>query len=63
MGEAMNFHTVVEAAKRRNETAIGYRLKRDAHDQAKAYGVAVNPSKQASVTFSEGDRVIVLAES
>ena len=62
-GEAMNFHTVVEAAKRRNETAIGYRLKRDAHDQAKAYGVAVNPSKQAAVTFSEGDRVIVLAES
>ena len=63
MGEAMTFHTVVEAAKRKNETAIGYRLKRDAHDQGKAYGVAVNPSKAASVTFAEGDRVIVLAES
>jgi ion channel POLLUX/CASTOR len=63
MGEAMNFHTVVEAAKRKNETAIGFRLKRDAHDQGKAYGVAVNPSKRAEVTFTEGDKVIVLAES
>ncbi len=63
MGEAMTFHTVVEAAKQKSETAIGYRLKRDAHDQAKAYGVAVNPSKKASVTFADGDRVIVLAEN
>ncbi len=63
MGEAMTFHTVVEAAKRRNETAIGFRLKRDAHDQSKAYGVAVNPSKRANVTFTEGDKVIVLAEN
>jgi voltage-gated potassium channel Kch len=63
MGEAMSFSTVVEAAKRRNETAIGYRLKRDARDKAKAYGVAVNPSKKANVTFTEGDRVIVLAEN
>lgn len=63
MGEAMTFHTIVEAAKRKNETAIGYRLKRDAHDQGKAYGVAVNPSKKASVTFADGDRVIVLAEN
>ncbi len=63
MGEAFNFHTVVEAAKRRNETAIGYRLKIDARDQAKAYGVRVNPNKKESVTFNEGDKIIVLAES
>ncbi len=63
MGESFNFHTIVEAAKRKNETAIGYRLKKDAHDQSKAYGVAVNPSKQATVTFVDGDKVIVLAEN
>lgn len=62
-GVDMTFHTVVEAARRRNETAIGYRLKRDARDQAKAYGVVVNPSKTRKVSFSDGDKIIVLAES
>ena len=62
-GRALNFYTVVEAARQRNEVAIGYRLKRDAHDAAKSYGVVVNPDKSKKITFDAGDKVIVLAES
>ena len=36
---------------------------RDARDAGKAYGVVVNPDKSAAVTFAEGDRLVVLAES
>lgn len=62
-GQPLNFYTVVQAARQRGEVAIGYRLKRDAHDAAKSYGVAVNPDKSNSVAFEKGDKVIVLAES
>ncbi|MBC7264056.1 MAG: potassium transporter TrkA [Chloroflexi bacterium] len=58
---ALNFYTVVEAARRRSEVALGYWLHAHANDAAKAYGVVLNPDKSAPVTFSEGDRIIVLA--
>jgi voltage-gated potassium channel Kch len=62
LGEPLNFYTVVEAARQRNEVAIGYRLLRHANDATKAYGVVVNPNKSESVTFSEWDRIVVLAD-
>jgi len=62
-GTPVNFYTVVQAARRRNEVAIGYRLGNDAHDAAKSYGVVVNPDKSNQVTFAEGDKVVVIAES
>lgn len=61
LGTPVNFYTVVESARRRQEAAIGYRLKAESGDAARAYGVHVNPRKSEVVTFSEGDRVIVLA--
>lgn len=61
-GEA-DFYTVLEAARRRGETAIGYRIAADAQDADKAYGVVVNPGKAGRLTFRPGDKVIVLAES
>jgi voltage-gated potassium channel Kch len=61
-GVPVSFFTVVEAARRRGETAIGYRLQALVDDQSRAFGVVVNPRKSAPVTFSEGDRVIVVAE-
>lgn len=61
-GREVNFYTVVEAARRRGHTAIGYRLSAHLKDAAKAYGVAVNPKKSEKVTFGKGDWVIVLAE-
>jgi voltage-gated potassium channel Kch len=61
-GVAVSFATVVEAARRRGETAIGYRLLAWGTDPRRSYGVAVNPDKSAAVTFSPEDRVIVLAQ-
>jgi hypothetical protein len=59
--EPVNFYTLVEAACRRGETAIGYRLSREA-SQPPSYGVHTNPQKSKLVTFAEGDKIIVLAE-
>ncbi len=62
-GVAVLFYTVVEAARRRGEVAIGYRLSALESDEKHAYGVVVNPSKSAAVTFAPNDQVIVLAEN
>ena len=62
LGQAVNFYTVVEAARRRGEVAIGYRVAAEAGHAEKFYGVRVNPTKSKPVTFAEGDRIIVLAE-
>ncbi len=59
----VNFYTVLEAARRRGEVAIGYRMKRDAHEASKAYGVKVNPRKSDKVTFSAQDKIVVIAEN
>ncbi len=61
-GRPMAFDTVVEAARRRGQTAFGYRLQAQAGDAGRAYGVVVNPRKSDSVTFAPGDKVVVLAE-
>ncbi len=62
LGEAVNFYTVVEAARQRGETALGYRLHAYANESTRAYGVSVNPDKSAAIAFAERDRIIVLAE-
>src|SRR5512138_939511 len=61
-GEPVNFYTVVEAARRRGETALGYRLLSEAKDAEKSYGVHTNPRKSEQVTFSPDDKIIVIAE-
>ena len=62
-GRPVNFYTVLEAARRRNETAIGYRVVSQAKAAEKSYGVHTNPKKSESVTFGPEDKVIVLAEN
>ena len=62
-GTAVNFYTVTEAARRRGEVAIGYRLQADANSVEKSYGVTLNPAKSQPVTYGPQDRIIVLAES
>jgi len=62
-GTSVNFYTVVEAARRRGETALGYRIISEASNAGKAYGVHTNPKKSETVTFSRGDRVIAIAEN
>ncbi|HOG45388.1 MAG TPA: potassium transporter TrkA, partial [Anaerolineae bacterium] len=61
-GRPVNFYTVVEAAARRGEVAVGYRLRAQAADATQSYGVHLNPIKSEMITFAEGDRIIVLAE-
>ncbi|MEP6481014.1 MAG: hypothetical protein ABJA94_03295 [Rhodoglobus sp.] len=60
-GTTMNFYTVLESARLRGETAIGYRIAADARDSSLSYGVALNPRKTDEITFAPGDRIITLA--
>jgi voltage-gated potassium channel Kch len=60
-GRQVAFHTVVEAARRRGESALGYRIHAQAQEPPD-HGVMLNPDKRRPVSFREGDRVIVLAE-
>lgn len=59
----VNFYTVVEAARQRGESAIGYRRKADANNIARSYGVVINPPKDQLIEFQPQDAIIVLAES
>jgi voltage-gated potassium channel Kch len=61
-GRPVTFATVVEAARRRGEVAIGYRHAATATNPTAAYGVVINPAKAATATFAPADRVVVLAE-
>ena len=57
--QPVDFFTVVEAARRRGEVAIGYDIAgKDGRRAPK-----LNPKKSDRVTFAAGDRVIVLADS
>ncbi|MES2941922.1 MAG: hypothetical protein V4772_03520, partial [Pseudomonadota bacterium] len=51
-----------EAARRRGETALGYRLVSEANAMGKSYGVHTNPKKSEEVTFSAEDKIIVIAQ-
>ncbi|WKZ47208.1 MAG: NAD-binding protein [Anaerolineales bacterium] len=62
LDEPVNFYTVTEAARRRGQTAIGYRIAAQSKDAGKSYGVRTNPRKSQAVVFSSSDKVIVIAE-
>jgi ion channel POLLUX/CASTOR len=51
-----NFYTVISAASRRGETALGYRKSSGPNR------IFINPTKSDPVSFGEVDRIIVLAE-
>jgi hypothetical protein len=62
-GTPVNFYTIVEAARRRGEVAMGYAQRREENLNPKnPSGVVVNPKKSEPVTYQPGDRIIVLAE-
>lgn len=61
-GVEVDFYTVTEAARRRGEIALGYKIAVKAHEASEAYGVVVNPDKSAKLKFSAEDRLIVVAE-
>jgi Trk K+ transport system NAD-binding subunit len=60
---SVDFYTILEAARRRGETAIGYRLAAWSGQAGRGYGVVLNPRKPDPIVLGEADRVIVLAEN
>lgn len=60
-GASVDFYTVAEAARRRGETAIGFRVAAHAKSAEHHYGINVNPPKALKRSFGHGDRIIVLA--
>jgi voltage-gated potassium channel Kch len=62
LGRETSFATVVEAARRRDEAAIGLRFAHSSHDPEASYGVVVNPAKSRRFTPEPDDRIVVLAE-
>lgn len=61
-GVPVNFYTLCESAARKGEIALGYRINEFSHNSEKAYGVVVNPKKSEIVTFTDKDKLIVIAE-
>jgi hypothetical protein len=61
-GVPTTYATVVDAARRRGETAIGYRDSRLADDVASRFGVVLNPPKTRELVLTGADRVIVIAD-
>ena len=59
----VSFATVQAAAQGRSEVAIGYRKAAQATDAGAAYGIVLNPQRDARVRFVTGDRVVVVADS
>lgn len=66
LGRPVNFYTIMESARQRNQIAIGYKLSshknRNKQEGMLAYGVIVNPKKSSQIFFSEGDKIIVLSD-
>jgi hypothetical protein len=62
LGVPVNFYTVIEAARRRNEVAIGYREKAKSNSAEQQYGVTLNPPKSRQIAFDAKDSIVVLAE-
>lgn len=58
----VNFYTLIEAASRKNETAIGYRITEKAFNVDEQYGIVVNPVKSETIEFRHEDKLIVFAE-
>jgi voltage-gated potassium channel Kch len=63
VGQQIQFATLVEAARRKGEIAIGYRIEAHHSDASRAFGVVLNPAKSTPVTFEGYDRVIVVANA
>ena len=61
-GLEVNYYTLVEAAKRKNEIVIGYVIAAEQKDAQKDYGIYINPAKSTVVSLGEKDGLIVIAE-
>jgi hypothetical protein len=61
-GVEIDMHVLIEAAVRRSETVLGYRVKAQAKNYEANFGINLNPIKSDKFTLQADDMVIVLAE-
>ena len=59
---SMNYATLVEAARRRGEIAIGYRRIADAGDRRANFGIMLNVNKNMVIEVDPADQLIVVAK-
>ncbi len=57
-----DFYQVIKATTEQKEIAFGYILSKHADNPNKNYGVVLNPNKSEKINFSEGDKIIMIAE-
>ncbi len=60
-GVPTNYQTIVEAARAKGESALGFRVAAQAQEPP-TYGIVLNPDKATQVAIRPSDSVIVLAE-
>lgn len=60
--EPVSFYTLMKAAQKRREVAIGYRCSTEGTQDCRGYGIVLNPPKLVPMQFSERDRLIVIGE-
>ncbi len=60
MDREVDYYTVLEAAIRRDEIAIGYRIGALGRDPKKGFGVVVNPKKHQKVKLGPNDQIVVM---
>ena len=61
-GVEVNFATIALAARKRNEIALGWRRFIEVTQEHPHHGVILNPKYNQKVSFSDGDRIVVIAE-
>lgn len=57
-----DFYSVIKATTKKKEIAFGYILSKHTDNPNKNYGVVLNPNKSEKIQFSEGDKIIMIAE-
>ncbi|MCL4416661.1 MAG: potassium transporter TrkA [Actinobacteria bacterium] len=62
IGEPVNFYTILEAAGRKNDLAIGFRIAAEENFEEKNFGIYINPDKSSLFEFTEDDSLILLSE-
>jgi len=58
----VSFHSILEAAQKQNEIAIGYCIKTKGNETKKQFDVILNPSKSQLIDLAADDRIIVVAK-
>ena len=62
MDERINFATIIAAAYKKHHIAIGYRIMTDEMNSNNNFGITLNPEKESTCQFKQGDMLIVIAE-